>query len=165
MATDRQPMCNNDILGFLADQRGHTVAEMAAHFHVTQTAIRARLWRLTEAQAVTWKSKDLRRRGRPQFIYYLASQGEAMMAEPAEEEVALRESKPSPVGALLKTITRRTEGKTTGSTTKEHAAKPLSGRRRMMDNKILACWRIAAAAPWNIWPSISKLRTRLSIVR
>ena len=74
--TDRQPMCDNDILGLLADRRGRSVAEMTTHFHVTQTAIRARLRRLTAAQAVTRKRNDERRRGRPTYLYYITSRGD-----------------------------------------------------------------------------------------
>jgi hypothetical protein len=37
MTTDRHPMCNDDILRLLMDHHGHTVAEMATQFHVTQT--------------------------------------------------------------------------------------------------------------------------------
>ena len=74
MATDRQPMCDNDLLRLLADNGGHTVYEMAAHFHVTQTAIRNRLTRLICAQAVTRKRKGERKRGRPQHLYCAVSQ-------------------------------------------------------------------------------------------
>ena len=38
--SDRQPMCDNDILRLLANDRGRTVVEMAAHFRVSDTAIR-----------------------------------------------------------------------------------------------------------------------------
>ena len=73
--TDRQPMCDNDILRLLADQRGRAVSEMVAHFHVTATAIRQRLLRLTRSQLVTRKRNDERRRGRPTYLYYITSQG------------------------------------------------------------------------------------------
>jgi len=45
--TDRQPMCDDDILRLLADQRGRSVSEMVTHFRVAHTAIRKRLLRLT----------------------------------------------------------------------------------------------------------------------
>ncbi len=75
--TDRQPMCNDDILRLLADQRGRSVSEMAAHFHVTQTAIRNRLLRLTAAQSVIRKREAGQcGRGRPKYLYYLTSPGD-----------------------------------------------------------------------------------------
>ena len=74
---DRQPMCNDDILRLLADQRGRSVAEMAAHFRVTLTAIRNRLIRLTAAQSVTRKRDDGRGRGRPKYLYFLANRDAA----------------------------------------------------------------------------------------
>ena len=79
--TDRQPMCNDDILRLLADQRGHTVAEMAAYFRVTETAIRKRLLRLTLGQSVTRQRHDEHRgRGRPPDLYFITSQGTAKLA-------------------------------------------------------------------------------------
>ena len=75
MADDRKPMCDDDILGLLADQRGHSVAEMAAHFHVTKTAIRNRVIRLMRAQSVARKCEGERRRSRPEYTYYLAGRG------------------------------------------------------------------------------------------
>jgi len=81
--TDRQPMCNDDILRLLADQPGRTVAEMATRFHVTQTAIRARLTRLMVAQSVTRKRGDdaMRKQGRPKYLYYITSRGTATLAQ------------------------------------------------------------------------------------
>jgi len=84
--SDRQPMCNDDILRLLADQPGRTVAEMAAHFRVTQTAIRGRLIRLTVAQSVTRKRKDTKQRGRPLYLYYITSQDAAALAETADDQ-------------------------------------------------------------------------------
>ncbi len=83
--TDRQPMCNDDVLRLLADQRGRSVAEMATHFRVTQTAIRKRLVRLAVEQSVIRKrGDDAKRRGRPQYLYYITSQGTAALAKTAE---------------------------------------------------------------------------------
>jgi len=84
--TDRQPMCNNDVLRLLADHRGRSVAEMATHFRVTQTAIRKRLLRLTLLQSVTRQRKGGWQRGRPQYLYFITSQGEAALA--ADEGIA-----------------------------------------------------------------------------
>ena len=80
---DREPMCNDDVLRFLADRNGHTVSEMVSHFRVTQTAIRARLQRLSAEQAVMRqrRSDPSRKRGRPQFLYYITGRGEARLAE------------------------------------------------------------------------------------
>jgi len=82
---DRQPMCNDDILRLLADQRGHSIAEMASHFHVTQTAIRNRLVRLMQSQSVTRRRNDEQRRGRPQDLYFITSQGAAALAGAAHD--------------------------------------------------------------------------------
>jgi len=71
--TDRQPMCDNDLLGWFADHDGYSVSEIAAHFHVTQTAIRGRLTRLMAAELVTRKVVVTRERGRPKHMYFLAS--------------------------------------------------------------------------------------------
>ncbi len=81
-STDRQPMSDKDLLRLLADQRGRTVTEMASHFRVTQTAIRARLHRLIAAQAVIRKRSDdaIGKRGRPQYLYYIKCQGEIALA-------------------------------------------------------------------------------------
>lgn len=87
--TDRQPMCDNDILRLLADHCGHTIGAMVAHFHVTQTAIRARLLRLMLSQSVTRQRDDAtRRRGRPRYLYFITSRGEAALAKPADEGTA-----------------------------------------------------------------------------
>ena len=75
MTPDRQPMCNDDILRLLAERGGRSVTKMASHFRVTQTAIVNRLRRLTAAESVTRKYDDQRRRGRPKYLYYLASRG------------------------------------------------------------------------------------------
>ena len=80
-----QPMCNNDILRLLADHRGRSVSEMATHFQVTQTAIRNRLSRLTMSQSVTRQGQKARRQGRPKYLYSITSQGEAALAEAANE--------------------------------------------------------------------------------
>ncbi|MGO9108116.1 MAG: hypothetical protein ACLP9L_02680 [Thermoguttaceae bacterium] len=76
MTTDRQPMCDDDILRLLADHNGRTVAEMAAYFRVTKTAIRNRLIRLMLTQAVTRKCEGERRQSRPEYTYYLSSRGD-----------------------------------------------------------------------------------------
>ena len=81
---DRQPMCDNDILRLLADQIGRSTGGMAAHFHVTQTAIRDRLVRLTSLQSVTRRRDEERRRGRPRYLYYITSRGAAVLAQPAD---------------------------------------------------------------------------------
>ena len=74
MTTERQPMCDDDILRLLADQRGRSIAEIAAHFHVTLTAIRKRLIRLMHAQAVTrQRGHGEWGRGQPQYLYYIAA--------------------------------------------------------------------------------------------
>ena len=87
-ATDRQPMCNADILRLLADHQGRSVSDMAVHFRVTLTAIRNRLIRLTQLQSVTRQRKDERRRGRPKYLYYITSRGEAALAETVDEGTA-----------------------------------------------------------------------------
>jgi len=84
--TDRQPMCNDDILRLLADHPGRTVAEMATNFHVTQTAIRCRLIRLTVAQSVTRQRKDTKQRGRPLYLYYVTSQVDAASVKAAGDQ-------------------------------------------------------------------------------
>ena len=66
-------MCDNDILRLLADQKGRSLSEMATHFHVTETAIRQRLNRLAGTQLVTRKRDDTKRRGRPQYLYYITT--------------------------------------------------------------------------------------------
>ncbi|MEI8375553.1 MAG: hypothetical protein WCJ35_22255 [Planctomycetota bacterium] len=71
--TDRQPMCDKDLLSFFADHQGYSVIEIAAHFHVTQTAIRGRLTRLMAAELVTRKVEVTRERGRPKHTYFLTS--------------------------------------------------------------------------------------------
>ena len=75
MATDRQRMCDDDLLRLLAEHGGCSVSEMVAHFHVTQTAIRQRLTRLMHAQSVARKCKRERRRGRPEYTYYITGRG------------------------------------------------------------------------------------------
>lgn len=82
---DRQPMCDKDILRLLADQTGRSIAGLAAHFHVTQTAIRDRLVRLTMLQSVIRKRDGERRRGRPRYLYYITSRGTEALA-PAEDD-------------------------------------------------------------------------------
>ncbi len=76
-------MCNDNVLRFLADREGHTVSEMVNHFRVTQTAIRARLQRLSAEQTVMRQRRDdlSRKRGRPQFLYYITGRGEERLAE------------------------------------------------------------------------------------
>ena len=71
-------MCDNDLLRLLSEHGGHSISEMAAHFHVSQTAIRNRLIRLTHAGSVTRKCKGERSRGRPRHLYYITSRGEKM---------------------------------------------------------------------------------------
>ena len=83
---DRQPMCDNDILRLLADQRGRSVSEMAAHFRVTLTAIRNRLLRLTLLQSVTrQRDNATRKRGRPRSLYSLTERGAASLARAADD--------------------------------------------------------------------------------
>ena len=53
--TDRQFMCNDDLLRLLADQRGCTVSEMAAYFHVSTSVIRKRLRRLIACNRLSKK--------------------------------------------------------------------------------------------------------------
>jgi predicted ArsR family transcriptional regulator len=73
---NRQPMCDDDLLRLLADQRPRSVAEMAAHFHVTWTAIRCRLVRLMKTHAVVREPVPSQgRHGRPKYLYYLAGSG------------------------------------------------------------------------------------------
>ena len=86
--TDRQPMCNNDLLRLLADQRGRSVSEMATYFHVTQTSIRKRLVRLALVQSVTRQRDDSQRRGQPRHLYYITSQGTARLAGADNEGTA-----------------------------------------------------------------------------
>ena len=70
--TDRKPMCDDDILQLLADQRGRSITELVSHFHVTMTAIRNRLIRLASARKVTRKlDAGTRRRGRPKYLYFI----------------------------------------------------------------------------------------------
>ena len=85
---DRQPMCDNDILRLLADQGAHSVSEMAAHFHVTLTAIRNRLVRLTLRQSVTCRLDETKQRGRPRGLYSITNRGTATLAEAADEGIA-----------------------------------------------------------------------------
>jgi hypothetical protein len=72
---DRQPMCDNDVLRLLADQRGRTVAAMATHFRVSKTAIRARLVRLMRGHRVFRKCEGAPRRSRPEYTYYITKRG------------------------------------------------------------------------------------------
>ena len=83
-------MCNDDILRLLADQRGCTVAEMATHFRVTETAIRNRLIRLAVTQSVTRKrsNETKGKRGRPTYLYYITSQGTARWRRRQDEGTA-----------------------------------------------------------------------------
>jgi len=76
MTPDRQPMRDEDILRLLADHSGHSLSGMAAHFHVTLTAVRNRLLRLLDVQSVTRQRDNERRRGRPQYVYYITPRGE-----------------------------------------------------------------------------------------
>jgi predicted ArsR family transcriptional regulator len=78
-------MCDEDLLRLLADHSGHSLSEMAAHFHVTLTAIRNRLLRLMDLQAVTRQRNNERRRGRPQYVYYIAPRGEKTLQLSDEE--------------------------------------------------------------------------------
>ena len=88
MATDRQPIRHKDLLRLLAERGGCSIAEMAAHFHVTQTAIRQRLVPPMHTQSVARRYKGERRRGRPRFIYQIASRGETTLASAAAEGLA-----------------------------------------------------------------------------
>jgi len=85
--TAQQPMSNNDVLRLLADHRGRSVSEMAAHFHVTQTAIRNRLLRLMSSESVARERHQERRHGRPNYLYYITTRGESALAETADERV------------------------------------------------------------------------------
>ncbi len=80
--TGRQRMRDNDVLRLLEDQRGRTIAEVAAHFRVTETAIRNQLIRLTAAQSVTRQRSDASKGkpGRPKYLYYITSQVAAKLA-------------------------------------------------------------------------------------
>jgi len=69
-------MRDEDILRLLADHSGHSLSGMAAHFHVTLTAVRNRLLRLLDVQSVTRQRDNERRRGRPQYVYYITPRGE-----------------------------------------------------------------------------------------
>jgi len=87
--TDRQPMRDIDLLRLLADQRGHTTSEMTSHFHVTQTAIRQRLIRVMWKQLVIRQRADAAgKRGRPQYLYFISSKGEAVLAEASDDGTA-----------------------------------------------------------------------------
>jgi len=74
----RRPMCDDDILRILADHQGHSIPEIVAHFHVTQTAIRYRLNRLMHKQSVIRKRPNKQTRGpgrgRPKHLYFITSQ-------------------------------------------------------------------------------------------
>ncbi len=89
--TDRQPMCDEDILRLLADQQGHSIAEMAGQFHVTQTAIRNRLMRLEHRERISrqreelWREPGGSKRGRPRYLYFITSRGEAALRETPDE--------------------------------------------------------------------------------
>jgi predicted ArsR family transcriptional regulator len=79
--TDRQFMCDDDLLRFLMDERGRSISEIASHFHVTATAIRNRLTRLTAAQSVTQNRDAVMGRGRPRLRYFITSEGAASIGE------------------------------------------------------------------------------------
>lgn len=67
-------MCDDDILRLLADERPRCVAEMAAHFQVTWTAIRNRLDRLMNAGAIVREPVPSQgKHGRPKYLYSLCS--------------------------------------------------------------------------------------------
>jgi predicted ArsR family transcriptional regulator len=88
--SERQPMCDGDILRLLADQHGHSIAEMAGHFRVTQTAIRNRLQRLEHRERIvrqreeSWRQPGTPKRGRPRYLYFITSRGEAALQEPPD---------------------------------------------------------------------------------
>ena len=63
--TEREPMCDNDILCLLVEQGNRSIAEMATHFGVTKTAIRNRLLHLMSSQSVIRQCIATRQRGRP----------------------------------------------------------------------------------------------------
>ncbi len=135
--TDRQPMCDHDLLRLLLDQQGHSISEMVAHFLVTATAIRQRLIRLTGKQLVTRKRDDEQQQGRPKHLYYITSQGAAALADVADEGVALQESTPQPVSACHKTTAGRAEGEIMARILKKAAAKPPTDQQRRSDNDLL----------------------------
>ena len=85
LSADRQYMCDKDILRLLADQNGRSLLGIASHFHVTQTAIRERLLRLTAVQSVVRRRDDEPRRGRPRYLYYITSRGTAALAETSDD--------------------------------------------------------------------------------
>jgi predicted ArsR family transcriptional regulator len=80
-------MCDEDILRMLADQQGYSTLEMASHFRVTQTAIRNRLQRLEHRERIVrrreelWRRPGVHKRGRPRYLYYITSRGEAALRE------------------------------------------------------------------------------------
>jgi predicted ArsR family transcriptional regulator len=78
-------MCDNDILRLLADHSGHSLSGMARHFQVTLTAIRNRLLRLMQLQSVSRQRDDERRRGRPQYVYYITPRGEKALQSSEED--------------------------------------------------------------------------------
>ena len=88
---DRQPMCDNDILRLLADQRGRAVAEIATHFGVTQTAIRNRLLRLELRERIERQQEEFAghgaapKRGRPHYLYFITSRGAAALVESEDD--------------------------------------------------------------------------------
>jgi predicted ArsR family transcriptional regulator len=82
-------MCDADLLRLLADQRGRSVAEITDHFHVTQTAIRGRLVRLSRSQSVTrQRIEEQGKRGRPKYLYFITPRGAEALAEAADEASA-----------------------------------------------------------------------------
>ena len=90
---DWRPMCDDDILRLLADQCGRSVAGIAAHFHVTQTAIRKRLLRLEDRQRIVRQREEVRpginKRGRPTYQYFITSRGTTSLQESSNEGQAI----------------------------------------------------------------------------
>jgi hypothetical protein len=93
MTTERKPMCDDDLLRLLADQRGRTVSQMATHFQVTLTAIRNRLIRLQDRERVVRRREETShpsatpQRGRPRYLYYIATRGVTALQDSSEEDV------------------------------------------------------------------------------
>jgi predicted ArsR family transcriptional regulator len=82
-------MCDADLLRLLADERGRSVSEITAYFHVTQTAIRGRLARLTRLQSVTRRrTEEPGKRGRPKYLYFITSRGAATLTETTDDASA-----------------------------------------------------------------------------
>ena len=88
MVTQKQRMRGNDLLRLLAEHSGHTAPDITAHFQITRSAIHGRLRRLMRAELVMRKCEGEGELGRPAYVYYLTSRGEAALATAAQEERA-----------------------------------------------------------------------------